>query len=116
MIMVIVYFFLDKHYLEPIRVLNNEKAQLINLKQPLKILRDLPSIFWLFNLSWIFQSSVLGTFNTISADLVRQHFHTTTRTSAYVSSITEIIPIFMTPLVGLFIDRVGCRPQIIPVS
>ncbi|CAO1639151.1 unnamed protein product [Sympodiomycopsis kandeliae] len=69
----------------------------------------MPSAFYLMAMTQVFQSGVIGAFNSNKAEVIEVTRGTTKLVAGYTSSLSLIIPIVMTPLVGLFFDRFGKR-------
>lgn len=86
-----------------------------NMTKIHRVFLNLPSAFYLFAVSWIFQPSVFSTFNQIVADLVKVHYNVSAEQGGYYSALTQVIPVVMTPLGGVFVDLYGRRPQFVPV-
>lgn len=80
-----------------------------------RIILTLPSGFFLFAVSWIFQPSVFSTFNKIVADLIKVHYNVSAEQGGYYSALTQVIPVVLTPVGGVFVDLYGRRPQFVPV-
>ncbi|TIB73171.1 MFS general substrate transporter [Wallemia mellicola] len=107
----IVVFFMSKRNRIDCKVVFDKDTTKIH-----RILMTLPSGFFLFAVSWIFQPSVFSTFNKIVADLVKVHYNVSVEQGGYYSALTQVIPVVMTPLGGVFVDLYGRRPQFVPVA
>ncbi|KAJ1974886.1 hypothetical protein H4R35_003405 [Dimargaris xerosporica] len=69
----------------------------------------LPTVYWLV----VTQSFVLGsgwtTFLHISSELVKLRFHLEDEWAAWYASVSQFLPVFLVPFLGLLIDRRGHR-------
>ncbi|KAF9691594.1 hypothetical protein EKO04_010530 [Ascochyta lentis] len=68
----------------------------------------LPWAFWMLPMTQLLQSGAAGGFNTSSADIIRMRGFTEA-VAGYLSSAQSILPIVLSPVLGLFIDRYGHR-------
>lgn len=68
----------------------------------------LPWAFWMLPMTQLLQSGAAGGFNTSSADIIRMRGFTEA-VAGYLSSAQRILPIVLSPVLGLFIDRFGHR-------
>lgn len=69
----------------------------------------MPSFFYVMVMTQILQSGVIGAFNSNKAEVIEITRGTTKLVAGYTSSISLIIPIVLTPCIGLFFDRFGKR-------
>ncbi|KAL3422331.1 major facilitator superfamily transporter [Phlyctema vagabunda] len=74
----------------------------------LSSLTDLPWAFWMLPMTQLLQSGAAGGFDTSSSDLIRMKGYSE-EVSAYLSSADYVLPIVLSPVVGLLIDRYGHR-------
>ncbi|KAJ7142021.1 major facilitator superfamily domain-containing protein [Mycena crocata] len=72
-------------------------------------LKLLPRMFFFFTCSQILQAGVVGGFNGLSADIIKETRGSTELLAGYTSSVQQVIPIFLTPALGGFFDRWGYR-------
>ncbi|KAJ7626070.1 major facilitator superfamily domain-containing protein [Roridomyces roridus] len=70
---------------------------------------SLPAAFWIITLSQLLQSGDVTAYTSINADLIVQTRGSSILVAGYTSSISQIIPIFLTPCVGALFDRYGRR-------
>lgn len=68
----------------------------------------LPWAFWMLPMTQLLQSGAAGGFNTSSADIIRMRGFTEA-VAGYLSSAQSILPIVLSPVLGLCIDRYGHR-------
>ncbi|KAJ7687402.1 major facilitator superfamily domain-containing protein [Mycena rosella] len=73
---------------------------------PLKLL---PRMFFFFTCTQILQAGIVGGFNGLSADIIKETRGSTELLAGYTSSVQQVIPIFLTPALGGFFDRFGFR-------
>ncbi|KAI8973700.1 major facilitator superfamily domain-containing protein, partial [Mycotypha africana] len=69
----------------------------------------LPSTFWMMPWLQFTMSSVLSSFTDIATEFVQFRFKTTRVKAGYVSSLTQLAPIVLAPLLGLYAHRYGKR-------
>ncbi|KAJ1905200.1 hypothetical protein IWQ60_012329 [Tieghemiomyces parasiticus] len=75
-----------------------------------------PAAYWLIML----QSFVLGsgwtTFLHISSEFVKLRFHADDSTAAHIASVSQLLPVFLVPFLGIWVDRHGHRATAIVIS
>ncbi|KAJ6505992.1 major facilitator superfamily domain-containing protein [Mycena vulgaris] len=69
----------------------------------------IPAAFWIITLSQLLQAGNVNAYSSIQADLITQTRGSSRLVAGYTSSISQIIPIFVTPMVGALFDRYGRR-------
>ncbi|KAI8076784.1 major facilitator superfamily domain-containing protein [Halteromyces radiatus] len=69
----------------------------------------LPSIFWMIPWIQFIMSSVLSSFDDIATEYVQFRFQTTTVMAGYQSSLSQVVPIVVGPIMGIIIHRFGHR-------
>ncbi|ODO07710.1 hypothetical protein I350_03283 [Cryptococcus amylolentus CBS 6273] len=69
----------------------------------------LPKFFWIFCGSQLFQNAAISVYSSNLADIQTVTRGTKTLAAGYNSSLQGIVPIVLTPVVGLFFDRLGYR-------
>lgn len=79
-------------------------------------LLHVPTFFWLVACTQIMQSGVVGGFNGLSADIISETRGSTAQTAGYTSSMQQIIPIILCPLLGGFFDFFGNRMLVISLT
>ncbi|ORX58765.1 MFS general substrate transporter [Hesseltinella vesiculosa] len=99
---------------------NNTKADLVKLKKKKSfhwrsILR-FPAIFWLIILIEFIYAAVWSAFQNISTEFVQLHFNTTAVLAGYKASVSDVVPIVATPILGVIMDTFGCRVIILLLS
>lgn len=72
------------------------------------VLFRLPWAFWMLPMTQLLQSGAAGGFSTSSADIIRMKGFTE-EVAGYLSTAQEILPIVLSPVVGLAIDKYGHR-------
>ncbi|KAJ1978864.1 hypothetical protein H4R34_003046 [Dimargaris verticillata] len=75
-----------------------------------------PDIYWLLPLNEFIMGAVWTPFLGIAAEFVKQRWHKTDVMAAWTSSISLAIPIAVSPLMGLYIDRFGHRGYLVMLS
>lgn len=80
-----------------------------HLKGITQSISTMPSFFYVMVMTQVLQSGVLGAFSSNKAEVIEITRGTTKLVAGYTSSLSLIIPVVMTPLVGLFFDRYGKR-------
>ncbi|GAA6006918.1 uncharacterized protein JCM10292_000358 [Rhodotorula paludigena] len=76
----------------------------------------LPAFFWLLILTQMLQNGVVISFQGLSADMVRVTRGTTEKAAGWISAVGQIPVIILTPLTGVFFDRIGFRVHFIALS
>jgi MFS family permease len=74
-----------------------------------KTVTKFPGYYWLILLLDSIFAGVLASFQTISTDLVQVRFGETTSVAAYTASVSQVVPIVATPLLGMLVDIFGFR-------
>ncbi|CAO3579731.1 unnamed protein product [Absidia cylindrospora] len=80
-----------------------------SLRWILRWLPYLPATFWMIPWLQFVMSSVLSSFDDIATEYVQFRFQTTTVMAGYQSSLTQVVPIVVGPLMGFIIHRYGQR-------
>lgn len=70
---------------------------------------SLPAAFWIITISQLFQNAAVETYISLSASMVQDTRGASNLTSGYTAAVGQVIPIVVTPLVGLFFDMYGHR-------
>ncbi|GAA5841028.1 hypothetical protein JCM3766R1_006641 [Sporobolomyces carnicolor] len=70
---------------------------------------SIPACFWIIDISQLFQSGAVLTYTSNLADTIRVTRNATNAAAGYTSAIGQVIPIVLTPLLGVFFDRLGRR-------
>ncbi|SAM07564.1 hypothetical protein [Absidia glauca] len=69
----------------------------------------LPATFWMIPWLQFVMSSVLSSFDDVATEYVQFRFQTTTVMAGYQSSLTQVVPIVVAPVMGIVIHRYGHR-------
>ncbi|KAJ8113238.1 hypothetical protein OPT61_g4586 [Boeremia exigua] len=93
--------------------LTTARAKALAQGLPVKVLSfesilTLPWAFWMLPMTQLLQSGAAGGFNTSSADIIRMRGFTEA-VAGYLSSAQSILPIVLSPVLGICIDRFGHR-------
>ncbi|KAI8337150.1 major facilitator superfamily domain-containing protein [Chlamydoabsidia padenii] len=75
----------------------------------LRWLPYLPCTFWMIPWLQLVMSSVLSSFEDVATEYVQFRFQTTTVMAGYQSSLTQVVPIVVAPVMGILIHRYGYR-------
>ncbi|KAF7293068.1 MFS transporter [Mycena indigotica] len=103
----IIYVALERRLPAPARLVpTNDKT---SRKFSLAALVSIPAAFWIITLTQLLQAGNVGAYGSITADIMTQTRGSTALVAGYTSSISQIIPIFVTPCVGALFDRFGRR-------
>nr|GAT50931.1 MFS transporter [Mycena chlorophos] len=108
----IIYVLFDRRLpgrtrLVPTRTLSHRRKG--NRTLSLAALSIIPGAFWIITLTQLFQLGSANAYAGISADLITQTRGSSALVAGYTSSLSQIIPIFVTPCVGALFDRFGRR-------
>ncbi|BGP13815.1 hypothetical protein JCM10213v2_001753 [Rhodosporidiobolus nylandii] len=76
----------------------------------------LPAFFWLLLVTQLLQNGVVISFQTLSADMIRVTRGTSESKAGWISAVGQIPVIILTPLTGVFFDRIGFRVHFIALS
>lgn len=79
-----------------------------NRRNILKAASTLPAFFVFLTATQFYQP--IAVFNNLSADIIRRKGKTV-EVSGYLSSVNQIVPIVVTPMLGAFFDRFGHRME-----
>lgn len=80
-----------------------------HLKGITQSISTMPSFFYIMAMTQVLQSGVIGAFSSNRAEVIELTRGTTKLVAGYTSSIALIIPIVLTPCIGLLFDRFGKR-------
>ncbi|GAA5822590.1 hypothetical protein JCM5353_005494 [Sporobolomyces roseus] len=69
----------------------------------------IPACFWLLDISQLLQSGAVNTYTSNLADTIRVTRNKSNAAAGYTSAIGQVIPIVLTPCLGIFFDRLGRR-------
>lgn len=81
-----------------------------------KTLLRVPRFFWLVVCTQILQAGVVGGFNGLNADIIRQTRGSTDQIAGYTSAVQQVIPVVCAPMVGYFFDVVGFRMMFVSIT
>ncbi|GAA6004588.1 hypothetical protein JCM10207_000947 [Rhodosporidiobolus poonsookiae] len=76
----------------------------------------LPAFFWVLLLTQMMQNGVVIQFQTLSADMIRVIRGTTEKKAGWVAAVGQVPVIILTPLTGIFFDKIGFRVHFIALS
>ncbi|GBG27697.1 Major facilitator superfamily domain-containing protein 1 [Hondaea fermentalgiana] len=71
--------------------------------------RLLPLSYWVLGLMHMVYSNLHNLFGGISADFIRSATEMDTVQAGFIASIDSLLPVFLAPLVGIFVDKYGGR-------
>jgi hypothetical protein len=81
----------------------------IGLLPDWRCLVRVPRFFWLVVCSQTLQAGVVGSFSSLSADMITVTRGSTAQLAGYTSAVQQVIPVICAPLVGGFFDLFGFR-------
>ncbi|KAI9490588.1 major facilitator superfamily domain-containing protein [Zychaea mexicana] len=74
-----------------------------------KLFLYVPGTFWMIPWIQLIMSSVLSSFDDIATEFVQFRFQTTSIMAGYQSSLTQVVPIVVAPIMGIAVHRYGQR-------
>ncbi|WZH49527.1 major facilitator superfamily domain-containing protein [Fusarium acuminatum] len=80
------------------------------------ILTCVPRFFWLVACTQILQAGVVGGFNGLNADIIKQTRGSTDQIAGYTSAVQQVIPVIGAPLIGSFFDFFGYRMTFVSLT
>ncbi|KIM61696.1 hypothetical protein SCLCIDRAFT_25657 [Scleroderma citrinum Foug A] len=81
-----------------------------------RVVWKLPLTFWILTLFAAHQSAGMGAFMSISTQYAQQRLQKSAVTGGWVSSFHLLLPIFIVPFEGLFVDMFGHRITLLLIS
>ncbi|KAI9019561.1 major facilitator superfamily domain-containing protein [Phycomyces nitens] len=69
----------------------------------------LPSTFWMVPWVQLVMSSVLSSFDDVATEFIQFRYNTTSVMAGYQSSLTQVMPIVVAPIMGIIVHRYGKR-------
>ncbi|ORY80661.1 major facilitator superfamily domain-containing protein [Leucosporidium creatinivorum] len=81
-----------------------------------KVVTKLPAFFWLLAVSQFFQNGVAQTYIQLQADMITQTRGTKLSTAGWMTAVGQAPIVFLSPMIGLAIDRWGCRMHYTPLA
>ncbi|WOO82110.1 Major facilitator superfamily domain-containing protein 1 [Vanrija pseudolonga] len=114
MIMLMVYWWFERNVAPQYRPVLGKDARAKEgafLKRRVKfnMLGQLPKFFWILCSTQLFQNAAVSVYTSNLSDIQVKTRGTKTLAAGYNSSIQPVVPIVLTPLAGLFFDRIGYR-------
>ncbi|KAJ8654388.1 hypothetical protein O0I10_009956 [Lichtheimia ornata] len=96
------------------------KAEMLKIKAKktvhVKSVLRFPPYFWLILFIEFVYAAVWTVHQSVATELVQIHFGTTQVIAGYKASISQVVPIVTTPVLGLFMDLFGRRVSILICS
>ncbi|KAK4509368.1 uncharacterized protein ATC70_007719 [Mucor velutinosus] len=80
-----------------------------SFKWSYSILLYIPSTFWMIPWIQLTMSSVLSSFDDVATEYVEFRYNTTSVMAGYQSSLTQVVPIVVAPVMGIVVHRYGRR-------
>ncbi|KAG0191676.1 hypothetical protein DFQ28_011276 [Apophysomyces sp. BC1034] len=74
-----------------------------------RLFLHVPATFWMVPWTQLIMSSVFSSFDDIATEFVQFRFQTTSVMAGYQSSLTQVAPIVIAPVMGLLVHRYGRR-------
>ncbi|KAL1412618.1 hypothetical protein Q8F55_000365 [Vanrija albida] len=114
MVMLIAYWWFERSVPKQYRPVLGKDARAKEgafLKRRVKfnMLSQLPKFFWILCSTQLFQNAAVSVYTSNLSDIQVKTRGTKTLAAGYNSSIQPVVPIVLTPLAGLFFDRIGYR-------
>jgi hypothetical protein len=81
-----------------------------------RVLTRVPRFFWLVVCTQILQAGVVGGFNGLNADIIRQTRGSTDQLAGYTSAVQQVIPVVCAPMLGTFFDFFGYRMVFVSIT
>ncbi|ORE08743.1 MFS general substrate transporter [Rhizopus microsporus var. microsporus] len=98
-------------------VQSNKSSLHYKKKQPFKwsysVLLHIPGIFWMVPLVQLVMSSVLSSFDDVATEYIEFRYDTDFVLAGYQSSLTQVVPIVVTPILGILVHKYGQRLTIL---
>ncbi|GAA5931703.1 hypothetical protein JCM3775_000018 [Rhodotorula graminis] len=69
----------------------------------------IPACFWIMDISQLFQSGAVSAYTSNLADAIKVTRNATLYTAGWNASVAQVIPIVLTPCLGIVFDRFGSR-------
>ncbi|EIE84916.1 hypothetical protein RO3G_09626 [Rhizopus delemar RA 99-880] len=69
----------------------------------------IPGIFWMVPLVQLVMSSVLSSFDDVATEYVEFRYKTTSIMAGYQSSLTQVVPVVLAPIMGIVVHKYGQR-------
>ncbi|GAA5854251.1 hypothetical protein JCM9279_005096 [Rhodotorula babjevae] len=69
----------------------------------------IPACFWIMDISQLFQSGAVSAYTSNLADAIKVTRNASLYTAGWNASVAQVIPIVLTPCLGIFFDRFGSR-------
>ncbi|KAL0135358.1 major facilitator superfamily domain-containing protein [Mucor lusitanicus] len=80
-----------------------------SFKWSYSILLYIPSTFWMIPWIQFIMSSVMSSFDDVATEYVEFRYNTTSVMAGYQSSLTQVVPIVVAPIMGVVVHRYGRR-------
>ena len=74
-----------------------------------RVVFNVPRFFWLLVCTQILQAGVVGGFNGLSADIIKETRGSTDQLAGYTSAVQQVIPVVCAPMIGAYFDFFGHR-------
>ncbi|KAG1143911.1 hypothetical protein G6F37_006446 [Rhizopus arrhizus] len=76
----------------------------------------IPGIFWMVPLVQLVMSSVLSSFDDVATEYVEFRYKTSSIMAGYQSSLTQVVPVVLAPIMGIVVHKYGQRLTILFIA
>ncbi|KAG2235767.1 hypothetical protein INT48_000993 [Thamnidium elegans] len=94
-------------------IMSSFQQQSRSFKWSYSVLFYLPKTFWMIPLIQLTMSSVLSSFDDVATEYVEFRYNTSSVMAGYQSSLTQVVPIVMAPIMGIVVHKYGKRITIL---
>ncbi|KAJ6625112.1 major facilitator superfamily domain-containing protein [Mycena sp. CBHHK59/15] len=108
----IAYIFFERRLPKESRLVTGREASATQQsvkKISFAAILSIPAAFWIITISQLLQAGDVSAYSSIAADLISETRGSNRLVAGYTASISQVIPIFVTPCVGALFDRYGRR-------
>ncbi|KAL4236732.1 hypothetical protein ACF0H5_005116 [Mactra antiquata] len=95
---------------------NVEQVKTASKEMRLKDIRKFSLSYWMLLLTILFSYSSIIPFIADSSKFINLRYNLTPERSAYISSAVYDVPMVISPFLGLFVDKFGCRGFLLILS
>lgn len=81
-----------------------------------RVIGGVPRFFWLLTCTQILQAGVVGGFNGLNADIIKNTRGSTDQLAGYTSAVQQVIPVVCAPMIGAFFDSFGHRMAFVSLT
>ncbi|PVZ99307.1 hypothetical protein BB558_004668 [Smittium angustum] len=111
----LMYWYQMKHIHKRTDVSSLQKLILKNKFNP-GLIFLFSGLFWLITAESFVLGSSWTTFLHINSEFIKLKFGVNDEIAAWNASISQLLPVFLVPFLGMFVDKYGRRPELIITS